>query len=276
MEVRALTTLADHPDTLLVEAATVLDDLTPRAVSLLRRVAGYESCPKAVCCAKAKTLAKRMGCSDRTIRRRFAELAEFGLIEKVRRRMRSSWRMLTDLGRAVLAVLKAGGAQAVADHLARGDGGGVSAQVSAHKGESETSLNKPRNPASRGATDPAEYRVPRGSVLGVRAWEAVAAWLRTARSVSWSRCKMAHGAFCRLVGALQRCSEWRGYAAAMFRRGIRVSPESLVALAVGDAMKRGRDFGVVETATKYIGAVLLACVREQRLPGERKEATCRA
>jgi len=80
---------------------------------------------------------------------------------------------------------------------------------------------------------------------------------------------MAHRAFSGLVVAVHRCREWSAFSRAMAARGRFVSAEDLVRLACDDAVARGRDFGTVETAVRYLSAVVLACVAERRLPGAR-------
>ena len=256
--------LDDHNIGDIEAAFDLIDTLSGTAVSLLFRVSGLESCRRGVCCAKVRTLAGRMKCSERTVRRRFAELADAGLVEKVRRRCRTAWRGLTELGRLVLAVLRAGGPVVVAAHLA------------AHKGEAECARdNTPQGaPSIEGEriprrVDPTQYTIPRAAnVLSERAWAAVAGWLGTARTVSWARCRIAHRAFSGLVVAIHRSADWRWFNGAMSHRGTLVSADELVALAIEDAHRRGKDFGTVETAQGYIMRVVLACVRERRLPGE--------
>jgi len=256
------------PNTLR-QAADLTDELSCSAVRLLFHVAGLESCARGVCCAKGRTLAARMGLSDRTVRRRFSELVDAGVCLRVRRRCRTSWRGLTDLGRAVLTVLRAGGPLAVAAHL------------SAHKGEAQPKVhNSPSGSvvheglADPGpSVDPARYRRPRvAGCLSEPTWAALASWMRSARSVSWARCKMAHRAFSGLVRAVHRSSEWAAFGRAMAAKGRFVSAEDLLRLAVLDAAGRGRDFGTVETAVRYVSAVLVGCVGERRLPGERVAA----
>lgn len=264
--------LLQHSPELLVQSADLLQDLSGSAVRLLFHVSGLENCSRGVCCAKARTLAERMGCSDRTIRRRWAELRMVGAVEKFCRRSRYATRGLTPLGRAIVDVIKAGGELA------------VSALLSAHKGEAEfdknyvpcgrvTSQSIDANPTPS-QVDPTKYRSKRmAGRLSEPAWSSIAAWLTTARSVSWARCKTAHRAFAGLVMAVHRSRDWRAYLRTVYPRHGFLSPDDLIRLAVDDAMRCKKDFGTVETATKYISAVVLACVTERRIPGERR--SCR-
>lgn len=259
--------LADFDESVLSDAMWLLDELSGSAVRLLFHIRGLESCARGLCCAKVRTLAERMGVSDRTVRRRFAELAGSGLVEKLRRRCRTAWRGLTELGRAVIAVVKSGGSLVVSAHLA------------AHKGVAEPSKNNsPRQGDLRSgaaapsrSVDPREYKRPRiAACLSEGTWASLAGWLSTARSVSWARCKMAHRAFSGLVIAIHRSREWGAFNRTMCARGAPVSAESLVRLAVDDAVRCGRDFGTVETAVRYVSSVILACVAEKRMPGSNR------
>lgn len=257
------------------QAVSICVDLEPTdqgAVHLLFLIDAYATGLKAICCAKSKTLAEKLGCSDRSVRRRWARLVELGLVCKVRRRCRSSWRDLTELGREVLDVMRAGGPLAVVREAS-----GSSAHASAHKGEQESADHKPRarrqkrEAAVPGACDPAAYTLPRAAArLTTATWGAVAGWLGSARSVTFARCRMAHRVFAGMVHAVWRCREYDGWMRAMAGRGLTLSADDLVRLAIEDAARRGRDFGTVETANALIGRIVLDCITERRLPGERR------
>lgn len=258
--------LVEYGESVVADACDVLEGVSGPAVRMLFRVSGLESCQRGVCCAKVRTLAARDGCSDRTVRRRLAELAAVGLVVKHRRCCRTAWRGLTPLGRAVVEVVKMGGSLAVSAHLSAHKGVADQRRDNSPCGSRSLSVSACPVP---GSVDPLCYNRPRVAArLSDATWASVAAWLGTARSVSWARCKMAHKAFAGAVMAVHRCREWAAFNRAMCSRGAPVSAECLIRLAVDDAMRCNRDFGTVETAMAYVSRVVLACVHERRLPGE--------
>jgi len=274
---------------LLQQACEVAVDLDPTdqgAIELLFLLDAFSRGLKGVCCAKARTLGERLGCSDRSIRRRFAKLVELGLAAKVRRKCRSSWRETTALGRSVLKVLNEGGPLVVSTRIdaeSRRQEALVSGHASAHKGKLEPRSNLPkakrllRKAACPGPTEPCEpkaYQVPRAAGrLSERTWATIAEWMKTARSVSWARCKITHRVFSGVVFAVWRSAEFSAWHRAMVRDGRVFSAEDLVRMAIEDANRKGRDFGTVETALKLISKIVFACVEERRLPGKRRLRT---
>jgi hypothetical protein len=85
------------------------------------------------------------------------------------------------------------------------------------------------------------------------------------KPASWARCKIAHRTFARLAMGLGRTREFRRFAMLM-GGGKPCSAEYLVARAIQSARRKGADFGSVETALAYTGAIVDRCVREHRWP----------
>lgn len=256
-------------------AEAILDEIGQTACRVLILMGGYEMGSRGECRAKVRTIAAKIDRSERTVRRCMATLRDAGLWERTTKRIRWSGRVLTNLGRLVAA-------------LARGErfritptppkSPPMAAHMAAHKGDADqTPKNKEkshlriRSAAPRESIDPGAYQRPRvANRLAPATWADLADWMRTARSVSWARCKIAHRSFSGLALALGKSREWVRYERRVRARvggGVQIHPEQIVRAAIRDAVKSGASFGTVESAVAYISAIITACVSEDRLPG---------
>ena len=271
------------------QAYTRLDRLSPTAARLLMLMCGYEKGRWGECRAKASTLAEKMGCSLRTIRRALKALRDAGMWERVDRRMRWSARVLTDLGRLACRIIlgekfhltKHTHASPISDPGGTADGTPCgTAQQREGKADLTPREEKSRNrsdvmsanPKIPDRIDPAGYQRPRQrGRLTASTWADLAAWMNTADSVSYARCRIAHRAFSGVVAALGASREWRWYEPTVRYRlmgsdAVPAHPEQVVQRAIASARRSGARFGTVESAVAYIAGIMRSCVRERRLP----------
>lgn len=256
-------------------ALDILDRLGPTTRSVLLLLHGYEQGARGECRAKVGTMAEKVGVGERAVRRALAALRDAGLWIRTEKRIRWSGRSLTALGRLVArAMLFEGNAIPTASQSTT-ESGGVAGHASPHasahkreqgKHERSTSPSKadhrsdPADPPS--TCDPRRYRRPgRGYGVSSGTWDAIAAWMDQG-PCSWARCKMAYRAFARIRLAVNRSGEWKRYARLV---GVWDADE-LIRLAVLSAVRSGADFGSVESASRYVGAVVMSCVRDHRRP----------
>lgn len=256
--------------------------MTASSLRVLRRV--HRRCGASLghCREKAEHIAEGCHISPRQCRRILGRLEDLGLIATTRRRMRWRERAITDLGLVVLGERSCERSRTKNPHptpvgadsgsFTRTPAPPVSGQMSAHMSAHNRSYGEPRvnlsagsirSAGSAGPCLPHRYRLPKAALsLRPEVWEAVADWLGTARSVSWARCKIAHRAIAGLVAALRR---WGGFWAWADRASCE-SPDRLVLEAIRSAMRSGRDFGTVETATALIRGIVQECVADGRMP----------
>lgn len=246
-------------------AQRALESLNPSAVRVLLLMSGYEMGGHGECRAKAATMAGKLDCSVRTIRRALASLKSAGLWERTDKRMRWSGRVLSDLGRLVVDIVF-GRRHNVEAAETPNQIPTMTRQLSPHNGNVEHTPRRKRKERNQETCEPAKYQVPRGAVMTRRTWDALAEWLGTAQTCTWARCKVTYRAFNAMVSAIHRSREWRTFN--RLRPMNPISPDALVRLAVQDAMGVGAGFGTVESAQRYIRVVVLACLEEHRLPGE--------
>jgi len=252
------------------DANAALDDISARAGKLLLLISGYERGYRGHCCAKARTMAEKLRCSQRTVERCLKLLLDHGLIMPLKRRMRWVSRQLTELGTLAVAMMRKAPFHIMADHLAD------------HKGNAEPTPKKIREPlmlnghevifgagSASPKVNPAEYNFKASGFMTKKTWDSLTKWMMLDGPQSYARCKIAHRTFRGLVVAIHKSREWGPYSRTIARRDNRlISADHLVMLAIQDAIRLKSRFGTVESAFAYMRSILLKCVEERRLPGE--------
>lgn len=247
-------------------AHEILDRISTTAARALLVLYGYENGSRGHCRAKVATIAGKLEKSERTVQRALRALRELGLWDRLERRMRWSSRILTDLGRLVASILLGREPEIVADAPI------VSGQVSPHNGEADPTpeeipeSSSPKARAPMGIVNPLEYAPRVGGSLHPSTWRELGGWMQsTGAATSFARCKIAHRAFSSFANGLAETREFRVFHRL---RGSKrpFSAEYLVALAIQDARRSGADFGTVESALAYVGAIVTECVAQKRFP----------
>jgi len=271
-----------YPEDLLRQACDICQHFCNerRAIAgMLFRIRSLENCAKSVCCMKVSTMARRIGCSVRTVHNYLAWLSRHSLVNSVRSN-RCALRSLSRLGRAVVGVLSAGGplfvlnylgansATPVADQSADHIQGGVKRSRITFSCSEKSQASQPTNPADRAPDYRQPYRT--GRTVSDSTWGAVLAWIRSDGYSSLARCKVAQRAFTAEVGHFARHQAFGQFSRRMGAAGRPTSADELFGLAVQDAVKRKKPFCKVESALKYAVTIVCGCINETRLPGERR------
>ena len=113
---------------------------------------------------------------------------------------------------------------------------------------------------AREAADPIRtesYRVPRASPVGRTTWEAVSRWSPTLQHYGFA--KYLHSRLGRLIAGIDNIRRRH--------RGITCGDGNrIVREAIESAVRSGAGWGTIDAAMTYIEAVVMRCVRENRLP----------
>jgi len=231
------------------------DEISTMEARALLLLWGYENGSRGECRAKARTMALKLERDPRSVKRYLSKLSSLGLLIKTDRRMRFSIRNLSDRGRLLARLICGERFQIRPTALTTPQ---MSSHLSPHNGKADLTPKK-KEKSALGYTP----KRSRGS-LTAGCWKEIAFWMDESGSMtSLGRCKIAHRTFTRFRNAIESSSDWAKYR----NKAQYPYAEMLLMDAVTDARRAGAKFGTVESALAYIGAIVQACLKNNRSPG---------